>query len=278
MPATTTKGIPYPVTTDNNDFPTSMLNLVNWYEDILSSKTTAQVAAISGAAKFSGRVVFDSDKGQLLVCDGTNWHCATNPVGAIEHLAATATPDGYLPADGSDVSRTTYAKLFAKISTSHGAGDGSTTFTLPNLKGRAVVGFDASQTEFNVLGETGGVKTVTLTTNEMSSHSHSMTAHTHAVDHDHSSWQVSAGDHQHSILWNGSIAFANSSIGTFVEGSAFGGPSVTDPAGAHSHTVDIPNFTGSSANGGTVNTDPAGLGAAWSIMAPYIVLQPYIKF
>ena len=56
------------------------------------------------------------------------------PAGAICYFAQKAVPDGWLFCNGSNVSRTTYAKLFAAIGTTHGAGDGSTTFKLPNLR------------------------------------------------------------------------------------------------------------------------------------------------
>jgi microcystin-dependent protein len=73
---------------------------------------------------------------------------------------------------GQAVSRTTYSGLFALLGTSYGAGDGTTTFNIPDYRGRTLVGHDASQTEFDVLGEAGGAKTHTLTTAEMPSHSH----------------------------------------------------------------------------------------------------------
>jgi microcystin-dependent protein len=57
--------------------------------------------------------------------------------------------------------------LFTRIGTTYGVGDGSTTFNLPNLKGRVVVGVDAAQTEFDALGETGGAKSVILSASEM---------------------------------------------------------------------------------------------------------------
>jgi microcystin-dependent protein len=71
--------------------------------------------------------------------------------------------DGWLLCDGSAVSRTTYADLFAKIGTTWGTGDGSTTFNLPNGQGNTLVGIGAS----------GGEQEVTLTVTELPSHAHS---------------------------------------------------------------------------------------------------------
>jgi microcystin-dependent protein len=85
-------------------------------------------------------------------------------------------PSGWLLCDGAAVSRTTYSALFAVIGTTYGVGDNSTTFNLPNMKGRIPVGYDSGQTEFDALGETGGSKTHTLSTSEMPSHSHTVTA------------------------------------------------------------------------------------------------------
>lgn len=96
----------------------------------------------------------------------------TFPIGAISPYAGSIAPTNWLICDGSAISRTTYADLFDAIGTTYGAGDGSTTFNLPNLKGRVAVGKDSSQTEFDTLGETGGEKTHTLTINEMPSHKH----------------------------------------------------------------------------------------------------------
>jgi microcystin-dependent protein len=69
--------------------------------------------------------------------------------------------------------------LFASIGTNYGAGNGTTTFNLPDLRGRVSVGRDSAQTEFDTLGETGGAKTHTLTTAEMPSHTHVQNPHTH---------------------------------------------------------------------------------------------------
>lgn len=96
----------------------------------------------------------------------------TLPIGAIMPFGGGTVPDNYLLCDGQAVSRTEYATLFQTIGTAFGVGDGSTTFNVPNLKGRVPVGVDTTQTEFDTLGETGGEKTHTLTANEMPRHNH----------------------------------------------------------------------------------------------------------
>lgn len=67
---------------------------------------------------------------------------ASVPEGTIIHVAGSSAPAGYLKANGSAVSRTTYAALFAAIGTVYGAGNGSTTFNLPDLRGEFVRGVD----------------------------------------------------------------------------------------------------------------------------------------
>lgn len=95
-----------------------------------------------------------------------------SPVGSVISFAGASAPTDWLLCDGATVSRTEYASLFSIIGTTYGVGNGSTTFNLPNLKGRTVVGVDAAQTEFDALGETGGAKTHTLTVDQMPSHQH----------------------------------------------------------------------------------------------------------
>jgi len=102
---------------------------------------------------------------------------ASVPTGVINPYAGPITnppapPTGWLLCDGAAVSRSTYATLFGIIGTAYGAGDTTTTFNLPNLKGKVPVGLDSSQTEFDTLGETGGAKTVTLTEAQMPGHTH----------------------------------------------------------------------------------------------------------
>lgn len=67
------------------------------------------------------------------------------PVGSVFHVAGSVAPTGYLIANGQAVSRATYATLFAVIGTTYGAGDGSTTFNLPDLRGEFIRGWDAGR-------------------------------------------------------------------------------------------------------------------------------------
>lgn len=105
-----------------------------------------------------------------------------NPIGEITIWATSSAPTGWLICDGSAVSRSTYSGLFAVLGTTYGVGDGSTTFNLPNLKGRVVVGRDATDTDFDVIGETRGSKTHVLTVSEIPVHSHAITINANTLD------------------------------------------------------------------------------------------------
>jgi microcystin-dependent protein len=102
--------------------------------------------------------------------------------GRITLYAGTAAPSGWAFCDGSAVSRVNFPALFAAIGTIYGAGDGSTTFNLPDLKGRVPLGFDASQTDFNALGKQGGEKTHVLTEAELPSHTHTVLGYSNIDD------------------------------------------------------------------------------------------------
>lgn len=96
----------------------------------------------------------------------------TLPIGSIIPYGSSTTPSNWLKCDGSAVSRTTYSELFSVIGTLYGSGDGSTTFNLPNLKGKVTIGQDTTDSDFNTIGKTGGEKTHTLTISEMPKHTH----------------------------------------------------------------------------------------------------------
>ena len=91
----------------------------------------------------------DGDADQYLKTDGSgnlSWANVSTPAGvpsgSVFTMATTTVPSGYLECDGSAVSRTTYADLFAAIGTTWGAGNGSSTFNVPDLRGEFVRGWD----------------------------------------------------------------------------------------------------------------------------------------
>lgn len=102
------------------------------------------------------------------------------PSGAVAHFAMNSAPTGWLKANGAAVSRTTYAALFAAIGTTFGAGDGSTTFNLPDLRGEFIRGWSDGKgvDTGRVLGTTQGDA---------------------MLNHTHSGTSSSAGDHMHTL-------------------------------------------------------------------------------
>jgi len=103
--------------------------------------------------------------------------------GEIKPSVLSAAPAGWLLCDGSAVSRDTYADLFDAIGTTFGAGDGSTTFNLPDMRGRAFAGLDnmggssanvVTDTSADTLGGVMGEETHTLTEAEMPAHGHKL--------------------------------------------------------------------------------------------------------
>lgn len=107
----------------------------------------AQRITISSPAE--GLLVYQTDDIEgFYYYDGLQWIRLLDkdkdavPVGAIFSFPVATAPSGYLECDGSAVSRTTYADLFALISSTYGAGDGSTTFNLPDYRGQFLRGFD----------------------------------------------------------------------------------------------------------------------------------------
>ena len=171
---------------------------------------------------------------------------------------ATA-PSGWALCQGQALNRTTYAELFDLIGTTFGSGDGSTTFNLPNLKGRAIVGQDSAQSEFNTMGETGGTKTHTLTTAEMPSHTHTQNSHTHTQNsHSHTGMNIAGA----AISWQAAGQSGTNKSGIFAGGTG------SDPS------TSATTATNQSTTATNQNT---GGGGAHNNLQPYITLNYIIK-
>lgn len=91
--------------------------------------------------------------------------------GDLKWSASSVVTMGWLYCNGQAVNRTTYAALFAVIGTTYGAGDGSTTFGVPDMRDFFMVGVSGTKTA----GTSGGSETVTLTQPQMPSHLHAIT-------------------------------------------------------------------------------------------------------
>lgn len=178
----------------------------------------------------------------------------TLPAGLVLDFAGSTAPTGYLVCDGSAVSRTTYARLFEAISTTWGAGDGSTTFNLPDSRGRASIAAGAgSGLTSRTLGSSLGYETHTLTESELASHNHSQNAHNHTQD-----------AHAHAIQFQSINVQSGSGAGTrYVGGS--GSSAATDAATATNQAS-------------TATNNAAGGGAAHNNMQPSIVFNKIIKY
>lgn len=170
---------------------------------------------------------------------------------------------GYLECNGQAVSRTTFARLFAAIGTSYGVGDGSTTFNVPNLAGRVVVGFQSGDPDFGTMAQVGGAKTHTLVTGEIPAHSHGLTDPTHA----------------HGLTDPGHTHGRNFALGGADTGS---GSIITD---GQRVAVDRTVANNSAATGATVNAASTGItsgsaggGGAHNNIQPYMVMKYIIKY
>lgn len=195
------------------------------------------------------REVVDTDSPQTL---SNKTIVGVFPTGGVISFGGASAPAGYLLCDGAAVSRTTYAGLFAVLGTTYGAGDGSTTFNLPDLRGRAPLGAGQGTGLTNrTLGEMGGEETNTLTGNNIPNHGHII--------------RGTSGPH-------GDISLTSAG-GT--AGWGVGGPSWI--SGAYTYVTgnwtDTPPYYGQPG----IPTGTYGGGQPHNIMQPYRVLNFIIK-
>jgi microcystin-dependent protein len=134
---------------------------------------------ITGLIMKAGLTPDNQDLGQLY--KAMRKICA--PSGQIMVWAGTGAPDGFLLCNGQEISRTTYADLFAAIGIAHGAGDGATSFTLPDLRDRFVLGASANKPAADIGGsftQSGRTDGHALTIDQMPRHDHEEALGKHA--------------------------------------------------------------------------------------------------
>ena len=193
------------------------------------------------------------------------------PSGSIIVYAGSSAPTGWLFCDGSAISRSTYATLFGIISTSYGVGDGSSTFNLPDIRGRVVAGKEASASLLtsavgglngNTLGNTGGAQGITLTSAQsgLPAHNHTLTmnAHTHTF---------TGTPHSHTVT--NALPIGASGIGA---GTVTGGAPVTTSAATVTGSNSTVTTTGTIANNSAANAS-----SAHANVQPTIILNYCIK-
>ena len=163
--------------------------------------------------------------------------------GALLMWPTTSAPSGYLLCNGTAVSRTTYSDLYAVIGTTFGAGDGSTTFNLPNYADRMPIGTGTIATG---IGSSGGSSSVTLSISNLPSHNHG----------------VNDPGHYHTPnLANGGGGFGND-VANYVTNSQ-GNTSSTGPALNSAYTG--------------ITTQNTGSGASITTISPYLGINFIIK-
>lgn len=191
-------------------------------------------------------------------------------VGDLKHTARASASSGWALCYGQALSRTTYSALFAAIGTTFGSGDGVSTFNVPDLRGRTLVGLDnmggtSAGRVSGVLGAVGTTLGGVGGDQYFQAHSHGVTdpGHTHtgstdaAGSHTHTGTTASSGAHSHTVTGGSVLSVASSGaiIGaggaTLVSGS-------TDTQGSHTHTFTT-DAGGSHSHNITMNSSTTGI-------------------
>ena len=197
----------------------------------------------------------------------------TVPAGLIEPFAGSTVPAGFLLCDGTAVSRTVYATLYAVIGDTFGAGDGETTFNLPDLSGRVPLGVSLS----HALGTTGGSETVTLTESELPAHVHEVPQHGHA-----NTIGATTPSLNHSITTQPSFTYNNPTVSkssnpsnadiTVYGGTTSTGATAATAVAITAHAASNCTMGGSVTNKAAFDTENYGGNGSHNNMQPFVVV------
>jgi len=164
--------LPGPAGTDPADVPTD-IDKLRQALDVLSMIFGQGAASTRPAAGIAGRMFYATDEGVLYYDDGTAWRAPFTPPGTLRLSATAVAASGWLVCDGKPYPRAEYAALFTAIGTTWGAGDGSSTFNVPDLRGRAPVGSGTGTgLSARSLGAKAGEEAHVLSVAEMPAHAH----------------------------------------------------------------------------------------------------------
>ena len=157
---------------------------------------------------------------------------------------------GWVLCEGQAISRTTYAILFSVIGETFGLGDGSTTFNVPDPRGRVAVGAGQGTGLTNrIVGQVFGTETVTLTEAQLPSH-------LHTINHDHPSFNSGNGgtntqNGQYGLIRK-SNGNSNTTNGSELDSTPGEPDLISDVSGwVHTHPINIPNYNGNSGSTGS---------------------------
>lgn len=146
------------------------------------------------------------------------------PAGSMMHWPKSTPPTGWLVRDGSALNRTTYAALYSVLGTTYGAGDGSSTFNLPDDRGLIHAGYKSGDAAFGTFGASYGSKdAINVSHNHTASSSSSTSVtisdpgHSHPVTSYGSLWSADGGD---ALRWSNTTTRATESSGTGISASA----------------------------------------------------------
>jgi microcystin-dependent protein len=192
------------------------------------------------------------------------------PIGMISPFAGNTAPNGWLICDGQEISRTTYAGLFAVIGLTYGSTS-STTFKVPDMRGRLPLAVNATYS----LGNTGGSETTTLSAANLPPHTHGGTTQG-GGSHNHGGSITTSqnGSHAHSYQRCNFGGGSGTGGGYFAYNDAYNG--TTGDNGNHDHTVSIP-YSSDHTHTFTTGNGP-GSSSALNVLNPYIALNYIIKF